>query len=294
MDYDSALKILNIKPDFTSNDLKKAYYSHSLKYHPDKNSSENAADKFKDGKLAFDYLKLHKNIPNTDDDNITSYKDIFTKCMQYLIPELEKDDIFINNTLKILLDSCKSVTLKIIEKMNKERAIQTYNYLIKYKDIFNIDEKLSAEILDIINKKISSDNIIIFNPTIDDIMKDKIYKYTIHDIDYYIPLWHTEVTYDISGNDLILKCIPDLEDHIFIDNDNHVHITIEANILDLLEKNELCFNIGEKIYKIDSKKLHIQKKQVYTIKNEGILIAKHDDLYSTSYRGNIVVYIVLH
>lgn len=293
MNYELATQILNIKSEFTNNELKKAYYSHSLTYHPDKNNSENAADKFRDGKLAFEYLKIHKNMPNTEDYNVTSYKKLFSKCMQYLMPELDNDDKFINNTLKILLDSCKSVTLKIIEKMNKERAFQVYNYLTKYKNIFNIDDTLNAEILDIINKKISSDNIIILNPNINDILEDKIYKYSLDNKEYYIPLWHTEVTYDISGNDLILRCIPELEDNLYIDNDNNLHITISASIKDIFIKKRFIFKIGEKTFNISSKELTIQEKQVYTINKGGILIAHYDNLYSTLSRGDIIVYLTL-
>lgn len=293
MNYELAIEILNIKSDFTNNELKKAYYSHSLKYHPDKNSSEDAADKFRDGKLAFEFLKISKNIPNTEDDNVSSYKKLFSKCMQYLIPELDNDDKFINNTLKILLDSCKSVTLKIIEKMNKVRAIQVYNYLTKYKEIFNIDETLNNEILDIINKKIASDNIIILNPNINDILEDKIYKYSLNDKEYYIPLWHTEVTYDISGNDLILRCIPELDENLHIDNDNNIHINISGSLKKIFIDKEITFKIGEKIFKIASKELKIQEKQVYTIKKSGILIAHYDDLYSTLSRGDIIVYLTL-
>jgi hypothetical protein len=209
------------------------------------------------------------------------------------MPELDNDDKFINNTLKILLDSCRSVTLKIIEKMNKERAFQVYNYLKKYKNIFNIDDSLNAEILDIINKKIASDNIIILNPNISDILEDKIYKYSLDNKEYYIPLWHTEVTYDISGNDLILRCIPELEDNLYIDNDNNLHITISASIKDIFIKKIFIFNIGEKTFNISSKELTIQEKQVYTINKCGILIAQYDNLYSTLSRGDIIVYLTL-
>lgn len=177
--------------------------------------------------------------------------------------------------------------------MNKDRAFQVYNYLTKYKDLFNLDDELNAEILDIINKKISSDNIVILNPNINDLVEDRIYKYTCDGREYYIPLWHTEITYDVSGNDLILQCIPELPRNVFIDNYNNLHITTTNRIQEVLEKGEIIFSIGKKVFKIPSKELKIMSEQTYIFKNKGILLAQYDDLYDTSKRGNIYVYITL-
>ena len=42
MNCEEAINVLNIKSDYTEKQLRHAYYRHSLKYHPDKNSSEDA------------------------------------------------------------------------------------------------------------------------------------------------------------------------------------------------------------------------------------------------------------
>lgn len=49
-------KTLGIKPDCDIDDIKKAYRSLSLKYHPDKNSSSDAADKFIEITEAYEVL----------------------------------------------------------------------------------------------------------------------------------------------------------------------------------------------------------------------------------------------
>ena len=293
MNFETALKTLDINTEYTDDELRKAYYRHALKHHPDKNESETAAAEFRHGKLAFDFLSSYKNFPKLEEDDDNSYVSFFKRCMKYMIPELENDDKFINNTLKTLVDSCKNVTLKIIEKMNKDRAIHIYNYLTKYKDLFNLDDELSSEILEIINKKISSDNIIILNPNINDLVEDRIYKYIRDGREYYIPLWHTEITYDVSGNDLILQCVPELPKNIFIDNYNNLHITITKSIQKLLEMGKINFNIGKKVFEILSKELKVMTEQTYIYKNKGILLAQYDDLYDTSKRGDIYIYITL-
>ena len=292
MNYNSALEILDLKPEYSDKELKHAYYRHSLKYHPDKTASQDA-DKFRKGREAYDFLLRHKNMPISEEDDDISYVAFFKKCMKFMIPELEDDDKFINNTLQTLTNSCKTVTLKIIEKMNRDRACHVYNYLKKYKDIFNIDDDLSNDILDIINKKTSSDNIIILNPDINDLICDKIFKLTQKGRDYYIPLWHTEITYDVSGNDLILQCVPELPSNIFIDNYNNIHITIEGDVNEILKNEELTFNIGDKTFQVECKLLKICKKQTYILRKRGLLLAQYDDLYDTSKRGDIYIYLKL-
>jgi hypothetical protein len=124
-------------------------------------------------------------------------------------------------------------------------------------------------------------------------LNDKIYKLSTDGRDYYIPLWHTEVTYDVSGNDLILQCVPELPDNIFLDNYNNIHITVKTSIQSLLINSMFNFSIGEKVFEIPGKELKIMKKQTYIMKNKGMLVAQYDDLYDISKRGDIYIYINL-
>ena len=68
MNYNMALSILNLKNNYTLEQLKKSYHLNALKYHPDKNTNI-GDDKFKDVNIAYNYLYKYLNL-NDNIDNI--------------------------------------------------------------------------------------------------------------------------------------------------------------------------------------------------------------------------------
>ena len=138
------------------------------------------------------------------------------------------------------------------------------------------------------------DNIIILNPSIDDLLDDKIYKLTLEERTFMVPLWHHEVCFDISGADLIVQSLPELEDHIFIDNYNNIICQFEGKIQRILDTQEVIIKIGSKFFTIKGENLHIKKKQTHIFRNAGILKVDEEDLYSTKQRGHIYVEIKLY
>ena len=72
-----------------------------------------------------------------------------------------------------------------------------------------------------------------------------------------------------------------------------MHITIKSDIQKILDSEELEFDIGNKAFKIPGRELKIKKKQTYILRKKGILLAQYNDLYDTTKRGDIYIYLVL-
>jgi hypothetical protein len=291
MDYKSACKILNLKQKFDIKTLKRHYYKAALLYHPDKNKEPDAEIKFQETNAAYEYLQKYLNV--VVEDTSSNYFTIIKKCVSNLFPTVPWNDIFIDSTLNGIITNCKKASLKIFSDINKDKAFEVYTFLSENKEIFDVSEDTLKEMYQILQKKLNEDYIIILNPTIEDLLDDKIYKLNIYNHEYLVPLWNYEVCFDISGADLIVKSIPDLDDYITIDNNNNIICKFQGKIQDVLNKKKITIKLGSKFFTIEGEKLSIKPEQTFVFRNKGLLKIDEEDLYSTTERGNIYVDIKL-
>lgn len=90
-----ACEILEINTNSNQEEIKKAYKKKALEYHPDKNKSDNAADKFKEVGEAYTFLtKRINNQPNGNINPHDIFKDIFKNDINIKINNINK--IFTN------------------------------------------------------------------------------------------------------------------------------------------------------------------------------------------------------
>jgi len=172
--------------------------------------------------------------------------------------------------------------------MDKERSIEIYTFLSKYKNILYISQDIINTIRDIIVEKYKNDEVYILNPSIDDLLDDNIYKLKIGDSTYFVPLWNSEVYFDGSGGDIIVKCVPELPSNITIDDNNILYVDLEVPFnMDLFDNENIEFQLGKKTYYINHAKLKVRKNQTYFIPNEGVLISEIHDFLDNSTNTDI-------
>ena len=308
MKINEYLNILNLNEKYnylniqflTQHELKKAYHIAALNNHPDKSNNPNSKEIFQDIQIAYTQLKLYINNNTLNKD--TYENNIFNKSYFELIMEFltilitNQDD---NKSIETFKTNCLEYRNKIIEnlldKLNIDVLEEIYLIINKLKKSQNISQETYETIFEILKKKFQSINIYVLNPTIENLLKNEIFKLDISNEIVYIPLWHHEVNY----NNNIIKIVPLLENNIFIDQDNNIHIDYKTsyNNLIFLLKNyddpyfEILFN--QSIFKIPLNKLYINKYQTYVFKKYGIPKINTNNIFDVSNLSNIVIHIYL-
>ena len=292
MNFEEAIEILQLEKNFTERELKKAYYKNAIKYHPDKNNGcKEKEEHFKKINEAYRYLCKEENRDSVDD---TSFSIILKRFFDFMVPDMNIEHQDIHNTVNAIIKKCKNATITLFEKLSKERSLEIYSFLSKHKEILSIEKEMLEEMSEIIKKKMKGDHMIILNPDINDLLNDKIYKLELNDKTYYVPLWYNEVIFeDNSGNDIIVNCIFDLPENIYIDDDNMLHVKIIHPIQSILENKRLEFKIGEKMFEIESLKIKITKYQILKLNNQGILKENTNNLFDDLVRQNIYIHLTL-
>jgi hypothetical protein len=271
MNYQIACDLLKIDHSIImdENIVKKKYKIQALIYHPDKNKDPNACEQFQQIYDAYEFLLhyLNNNYLKQVHENL-SYSELLTS---FLKTNNHYNQIF-NIIIHKITQLCEDKVLIMLNKINKDLLFKIYELLVLHKDVFFVSDTLLIEIYNIINEKIKNDKCIILNPLLDDLFDHNLYKLSIDNNIFLVPLWHDELTYDNSGADLYVKCSPVLPENVYIDENNNIVVDLKYNITDIWNKEKITIELGNKIFDLNTEELQFKNKQQYIFKKKGISI----------------------
>lgn len=297
-EYKKAKETLGLETDlFTAAELKKAYIKRAIVCHPDKNGSTPESTKqFQDLQNSYTYLSTFVVTDSTETDKPpeTIPKENGEEILTFMKDVLQGkyQQVFID-----IVCGIKNISISALEKISKRQLQNIYDFLKLYGKNLFISGEILQVIKDILDKKDTTKELLYtLSPTINDMLCDKLYKLTIEDSTYLVPLWHSEVWYDgkTEGEDIIVSCNPNLPENVFIDSDNNVHVKISISLNSSLLNEEYTITLGKKMFTIPVNQLFITSAiQTVCLPNCGILKINEDNFYDVSSRSNIYFIIQL-
>lgn len=303
MKYKQACELLELHDDISIQNIKKQYRLKALLYHPDKNPSEDAKVKFQEIAEAYHYLLEHEHNKNgnmddeeeDEDDEILSNMDYKYYLFMFLKNTIKgnSQESLLYAILKKTTTMCSEKVIQLLQNLEKSALMKIYEILKKNKHYLHIESELLDKIETLINEKIENDECVILQPHMDDLFENNLYKLKINQHVYIVPLWHNNLIYDNSGNDIYVKCFPIVDDNVEIDKNNHIHIQHSQSLTNIWESKNLCIELGKRKIDIPIEQIVLKPQQVICLQHAGISQMNQDDIYDISKKSHIYVYLNL-
>ena len=330
----SSLHILGFNDDVVSlKELNKRYHLLALRHHPDKAETSNlsaATEKFKEindaHKRVKDYFYhgCRSNAAYTDADadaDASGYDNLLQMFIKSIIVKIRSSSgagagagagdtttsNAIHSIIQTILNKGAQSAVLLFRNMDKQASITIYDILSKNQDLFGISREMMDELTEIIETKTRDDIVIHLNPSLLDMLLDRVY--ILHECGqtYYIPLWHSELHFNQpneggeTDNILIVVCQPELPENVSIDENNNMYISLDVSICELFTKQVIPVIINEElkshgfVYELHARDVCLQStdavKQCVLLRGSSKGIAAYNtatsDIYKVGTRANV-------
>jgi len=328
-------------PEHTSpssiKELNKRYHILALKHHPDKYVDTNEQTKAETTEKFKEINEAHKILINyfystAECEYNTGYDSILQLFIQTILSKMAVSSASAHENKETIQSLIHQIITKGIHSavnlfrvMDKQMMMMVYDILSKHHDIFGISREIMDELTTIKEKRMSSDIIIHLNPSLLDMLLDRVYLLKEGGHTYYIPLWYSELHFKIvslhdkpiddtttptttpppttTEGEVIVLCDPELPDNVTIDDNNNIYISLDVNVCDLFREQVLPVIINDEIktygfvYYIHASDVTLRSditQQVLLHGSNGISVMNHAtytnhgvDMYKVDKRANV-------
>lgn len=312
-------------PPSSLKELNKRYHLLALKHHPDKAERDDpcSTEKFKEINDAHKRVKdyFYSGCQNNseyadadadadDAEYVSGYDNLLKMFIKSIIVKIRSSTSAadatsdaIHSIIQTILNKGSQSAVLLFRNMDKQASITIYDILSKNQDLFGISREIMDELTEIIETKTRDDIVIHLNPSILDMLLDRVY--ILHECGqtYYIPLWHSELHFNQpnNGGDIIVLCQPELPENVSIDENNNIYISLEVGICELFTKQIIPVIINEElkthgfIYELHARDVSLQStetaKQSVLLRGASKGIAACNtttiDIYKVGVRSNV-------
>ena len=312
-----AMATLLLEPGYTRDDLVRQYRLESLKHHPDKNNNTpESTARFQEINEA--YCTLLKLADNDDADGGDTTQYSYSNIFAFFIRAK-----FNNNTSieAALMDIIANNYNKLLANLDKQTAVQIYEFMQEYADILYLRPEDMERMRSIVADKMKSDNLVILNPSLKDLIEHRVYRLEYEGQVFMVPLWHHEIYYPLTSvggvgglgglggtdakddSELIVRCIlEDAPDYVHVDDLNNLTIHIRTSIQRAFDAGSITVSVIPDIFEftIPASALSVARVQTYThsYRGQAAIIgipqinSKH--LYDASVLGRVDVCIEMY
>jgi hypothetical protein len=298
MNRRDAFEILDITENAsTENDIKKAYRTKILQFHPDKNKSPDAPAKFMEVQEAYKFLTNNSNHPGSE-----SYPDVLNAFLKTVFRE---ETTLISKLTELLCKKiCRAVennadhVIDYLRNINCDTVKMIRDILLKYRHVVPFSTDFFERIDEIIKGDINDDAYILLNPELEDLFSDEnIYVLKHDNRSYLVPLWHHEMTFqkgtDPEDSNIFVRNYPILPDNMELDEFNVLTVKLQCHISELWDR-EVAVDVGGKRFVIFGNALRLtDAPQRIEYHDCGIPYNNLDDIFDTSKKQPIVFMITV-
>ena len=255
-------------------ELNKRYHLLALRHHPDKvggggSNGDNDAI-FKEINESHKRVKeyFYSDDGADGDADGGSYDSIFQLFIKTILVKMAGGNgggggggnaDAIHTIIQSILSKGIQSSVMLFRKMDKSSCMTIYTILSENQELFSISREIMDELTSILEEKTRDDIVIRLNPSLLDMLLDRVYILNECGQTYYIPLWHSELHFkqpDANPNpnpnpnpngEIIVLCEPELPDHVTIDEHNNIYISLDVNIYDLFRDQVVPVYITDEI-----------------------------------------------